>query len=299
MLAAPPKNERIEQLRGTHAFDLKLDGIRAIIYCDDGEVTIINRSMKDITHRFPDVVRGVMLYGASVNASSFVLDGEVVAVSGSFQDTARRDKQTKPEDVSRVMGEVPVVFVAFDLLWSDGTDLRNQPFEWRRQALELMALNGREALSTSVLSMDPAFFETVKAKGLEGVIAKRLRATYRTGRFSDWTKFKAVRSITAIMVGYEKGTGAREHFGAGFLALVDTTGIPAFVEIGRVGTGFTASEIDHLKAQMDAGNPVVVEIECLNKSKDGKLRFPVYKGLRTDLSVLDARLSQLDEIPTM
>lgn len=157
-------------------------------------------------------------------------------------------------------------------------------------------LTANPTLRTSVLSYDPAYFDQVKAAGMEGVIAKRLNSTYKAGRFSDWLKFKAVRSITAVGIGYEAGTGARAHFGAMFLALIGPDGP---VEIGRVGTGFTATEITSLKTEMDAGRPVVVEIECLNKSKDGKLRFPVYKGLRTDQSVADATLAQLDEIPEM
>lgn len=296
MLASPPKAERPEQLRGTHAFDTKLDGIRAILYWDGSVCYITNRTGKQIAHRYPEVEAAAL--GLTVPC---ILDGEIVATSGSFQDTSRRDKQTQPGDVARWMHEIPVVFVAFDVLHHDGVDLRNQPFDYRRQMLELMALAG-PVLTTSVLSMDPAFFQTVKDLGMEGVIAKRLRSTYRAGRFSDWVKFKTVRSLTAVGIGYEKGTGARAHFGAMFLALVDTEATDPSkrtVEIGRVGTGFTASEITMLKGELDAGRPVVVEIEALNKSKDGKLRFPVYKGIRTDLSVADARLDQLDELPTM
>jgi len=290
MLASPPKGERPELLRGTHAFDTKLDGIRAMIYWDGAVCYITNRTGKHIAHKFPEIENAANALGEPC-----VLDGEIVAASGSFQDTARRDKQNQPGDVAKWMREIPCVFVAFDVIYKN-TDLRPMPFEYRRQQLELMRLQG-PVLTTSVLSLDPAFFQQVKDLGMEGVIAKRLRSTYRAGRFSDWIKFKTVRSITAIGIGYEKGTGAREHFGAMFLALVDTDGKP--VEIGRVGTGFTAQEIDMLKAELDAGKPVVCEIEALNKSKDGKLRFPVYKGLRTDLSVLDARLDQLNELPTM
>ena len=301
MLASPPKKERVEQLAGTHAFDLKLDGIRAIVYWDGSACKILNRSMRDITHRFPEVEASITTAGF---ATPMIFDGEMVAASGSFQDTARRDKQTKPEDVVRVMKEIPVCFVAFDLLWEASGDLRHQPFKLRRELLELAwvtyGLKTHPVLRTSVLSLDPGYFETVKSAGLEGVIAKRLNSSYRTGRFSDWIKFKTVRTITAIGIGYEAGTGARAHFGAMFLALLDTNANPAaFVEIGRVGTGFTASEIAMLKDEMDQGRPVIVEIEALNRSKDGKLRFPVYKGIRTDLSYVDATLAQLNDLPEM
>ena len=290
MLASPPKSQRLSSLAGTYWFDLKLDGIRAVAYWDGQSLVLLNRSMKDITHRYPDLEAGFP------DLPPCVLDGEIVACSGSFQDTAKRDKQTKPADVVRTMREIPVNFVAFDVLEIDGSDCRLQPYFDRRMMLDGLGGLFTGPWTTSVVSQDPAYFEQVKALGLEGVIAKRLRSTYRSGRFADWIKFKTVRSITAIGIGYDPGEGARAHFGAMHLALLDGNGQP--VRIGRVGTGFDATEIAELKAQMDAGVPVLCEIECLNVTKDGQLRFPVYKGTRaSEMSLADARLSQLDDIP--
>ena len=292
MLASPPKAERVEQLAGTYWFDLKLDGLRAVAYWDGQTLTLLNRSMRDITSSFPD------LEASFPDLLPCILDGEIVAQSGSFQDVARRGKQTKPADVARHVVTHPVTFVAFDVLNIDGADLRNHPYFDRRMMLDGIAVlfPDNPYWTTSVVSPDPGYFDIVKAAGMEGVIAKRLRSTYKSGRFSDWIKFKTVRSITCIGVGYEPGEGARAHFGAMFLALLNDAGEP--VNVGRVGTGFTASEITMLKETMDAGVPVLVEIECLNVTKDGSLRFPVYKGMRgSELSLADARLSQLDEIP--
>ncbi len=290
MLASPPKGERLATLGGTYVFDLKLDGIRAIAYWDGGTLRLINRSMKDITFRFPELeMTAPQLDGPCI------LDGEIVASDGSFQTLQGRDKLTKPADIARGVQTSPVTFVAFDLLYGFDVDYRSHPFETRRSLLE-SACDWGGLWTTSVISADPGFFEQVKEKGLEGVIAKRKRSTYRSGRFSDWIKFKAVRSITAIGVGYEPGEGARSHFGAMYLALIGPDGKP--VPIGKVGTGFTASQITSLKERMDAGVPVLVEIECLNVTKDGSLRFPVYKGERgSELSLADARLDQLEDIP--
>lgn len=290
MLASPPKAERPHQLQGTHAFDLKLDGLRAVAYVQSGVVRLVNRNGIDITHQFPEVEASFM------ELPDCILDGEIVARSGSFQDVALRGKQNQPLDVIHAMQTHPCIYVAFDHLYENSTDLRPLPFSQRRESLD--RLSAQHPLTTSVVSMDPGYFEQVKALGMEGVIAKRLASSYRAGRFSDWIKFKAVRSITAIGIGYEKGSGAREHFGAMFLALIDDAGQP--VEVGRVGTGFTQRDIAEVKAMLDAGVPVLCEIECLNVSKDGRLRFPVYKGLRSpELSLTDAKLSQLNEIPRM
>lgn len=291
MLAVPQDGRRIETLSGSHTFDVKLDGIRALAFWDGSQLLIRNRSGRDITHRFPELeVSAPEVFG---NLPT-VVDGEIVAVSGSFQDTAKRDKQNKPEDVARVMHQIPVQYVAFDCLYAAGTDRRGESYLDRRDLLDAVGLSAG-FWSASVISTDPSFFEAVRKLGMEGVIAKRNRSSYRPGKNGEWIKFKATHTITAIGVGYEKGEGARSHFGAMFLALIGDDGKPQ--QIGRVGTGFTNREIDHLKAEFDAGHPVLVEIECLNVTKDGALRFPSYKGIRTDLTWSAASIHQLDSIP--
>jgi len=211
-----------------------------------------------------------------------------------------RGKQNNPADIARAMKMAPVHFVAFDVLHLDGNDIRPQPWFDRRMILDgLAALWGDGELkpwTTSPWSMDlVTFAAAVREQGMEGIIAKRLRSTYRSGRFSDWVKMKNVHSITCVAVGYEPGEGARTHFGAMLLALVGPDGP---VPIGRVGTGFTNREIDDLKHDLDKGVMPVVEIEVLNVTRDGNLRMPSYKGRRDpELSYMDARLSQLDDIP--
>lgn len=294
MLASPSNGTRIEDLAGTHTFDTKIDGIRALAMWDGDQLVLRNRNGRDITHRYPDLeatARGL--------PRGIILDGEIVAETGLFQDIAKRDKQTKPNDVLRAMKTLPAHFMAFDALCILGDDVRHLPYENRRIILRGTTV-GEERLTNwhmTVASDDPAFFDKVKLLDGEGVIAKRNKASYRQGRSGDWIKFKTVRSLTCIAYGYEPGKGARAHFGAMFLALIGPDGAP--VPVGRVGTGFTAKEIAHLKGELDAGRPVLVEIECLNVSRDGALRHPSYKGIRTDLSVVDATLDQLDQIPRM
>lgn len=292
MLAAQPKNP-ITSLGHGWVYDTKLDGIRCIAYVTDGVVTLINRSMVVVTHRFPEVVASLESVFAHADV---VLDGEVVALSNSFQDTARRDKQNKPQDVARHLKDYPVCFVAFDCLELGGVDLKPYPWVKRRGALDgVLDANATRHLVTSAWSRDQSFYDTVAAAGMEGVIAKRESSIYRSGRFPDWVKYKVLHSITCIATGYDLGKGARAHFGAMHLTMLDADN--KAVRIGVVGTGFNARAISELKASLDAGKAVVVEIECLNVTKDGALRFPVYKGTRTDLSYVDAKLSQLDTIP--
>lgn len=280
-------------LGGTHLFDLKLDGLRCVLYWDGLNVKLVNRSGVDITRKFPEVEAVAPCLGDT----PVILDGELVCQSGLFNDVATRGKTEKPHDIAARATSMPARFIAFDLLWRGTQDHRSMPYHTRRTALEVTLKAVDDPLLTpSVVSEDgAAFWSSVSTLGMEGLIAKDKKAPYMEGKRSPaWLKFKTVRRITCIATGYEPGTGARAHFGAMFLALVGPNGP---VPVGKVGTGFTEAEIQSLKADLDAGVMPLVEIEALNVGSGGQLRFPVYRGYRTDLSHLDATLDQLDALP--
>lgn len=277
----------ITSLAGTHTFDLKLDGLRAIAYWDGRVLQLLNRSGIDITVQFPEIT------GSDLGRTPVVLDGEIVADDGKFQTVATRGKLTKAPAIKLGAAGSPCRFVAFDLLSANARSYVNEPYVERRARLDSFPLSGR--FTTSFISTSPNFLQQVAELGMEGVIAKRNASRYTPGgRNGDWIKFKNLHRITAIAVGYEPGTGARSHFGAMQLALLNGDKI---VPVGRVGTGFSDREIADLKARLDAGTPFAVEIEILNVTADSSLRFPVYMGIRSDLSVLDCTLSQLETIP--
>lgn len=292
MLASPGKGIDARTLVGTHTFDLKLDGVRSIARWDGTTLTLTNRSERDHTVSYPDLVESF----PELTVHSATLDGEIVAMSGSFEDVARRDKVTKPHDIARARAKYPVKFIAFDVLEVGGADLRRQEYLERRQWLEALNLGLHEGSlwDTTLISKDVVMLEKVRALGLEGVIAKRNDSVYVTGRSKSWLKFKNVHRITAIAIGYEPGEGSREHFGAMFLALVDNGQI---VQVGRVGTGFSNADTHECKKLLDEHRPFVVEIEAANVTQSNQLRFPVYKGIRSDLSVADATMDQLETIP--
>jgi bifunctional non-homologous end joining protein LigD len=292
MLAEPQGGRSISMYEGTHTFDVKLDGVRAILGWDGKNLTITNRNGVDRTHAYPDLVASCPLpVGTSV-----VLDGEIIAADGSFENIAKRDKQNKPEDVLRAMRQVPVQFIAFDILHLAGGDLRHLPWEERRELLETVMDSAQHPeWGLTVVSNQASLLDSVRSLGMEGVIAKKNGSTYMPGRRPAWVKFKVTHRVTCIAVGYEPGEGTRSHFGAMFLAMLDENGTP--VQVGRVGTGFTTAGTHECKALLDARQPFLVEIECANVTKSGVLRFPSYKGIRSDLSLADASIKQLDTIP--
>lgn len=285
---APP----LATLEGTHLFDLKLDGVRAILYWDGAAVRLVNRNMVDITARYPDVAAQFAAHGGP----PVILDGEIVARDDhSFESIALRDRQSKAASITRMAAQIPAQFIAFDVLSLRGDALLNVRYQLRRGQLEQYHHQWR-GFDISVCTTSPALFDLCVEQGREGVIAKRATSVYQPGRRSaDWVKFKCVRRVSCVPVGYEPGTGGRAHFGAMHLAMIGDAGP---VIVGRVGTGFTAREIDELKGRLDRRELFVVEIECLNKTKGNQLRFPVYVGIRSDLSPADAATTQLDQLPT-
>lgn len=282
----------VEDLDG-YAFEEKIDGVRAVVSVTADQVKITNRSGNDITLAFPEVVDAIIAGGAK----PMILDGEIVLRNGTFGDLNGRAKVTVAGKASAKAEAMPAKFVAFDVLLFGGDSWIAKPYTERRRLLLAIgaAFEAEPAFEVVRASFDGrAFFEQVKAEGGEGVIAKRITSTYAPGKRSpEWIKFKAVQSITCIAVSYEPGKGARAAFGAMHLAMI---GGDKPLYVGRVGSGLSATAIAECKVGLDAGQFVVVEIETLGRTPDNKLRFPVFKGIRSDLTVHDATITQLDAL---
>jgi bifunctional non-homologous end joining protein LigD len=261
---------------GGWVLDTKLDGIRAFWH----EGRLINRQGVNITAKFPEVVAAL--------PEGLWLDGEVVALDGRFETVAARDKQERAVAIQRGVNQHPCTFVAFDI-----PQHAFMAWDERREQLEHHAQG--EGFKVTPVSYESSFVDRVAALGMEGVIAKRLGSRYRFGkRSADWVKSKNVQRITCLVRGYQPGSGSRQHFGNMQLVLVDGDRL---VDIGSVGSGFTERETYMLKARLDAGDLLVVEIECLNVTSGNQLRFPVYKGIRTDVQPHDCTIAQLDTLP--
>lgn len=289
MLASPGTTQSgrrpipIESLRGKWTFDLKLDGCRAQ-FTDDHH--LINRNGDDITHLFPEIAQLHLPRGAW-------LDGEIVT-DGGFRTVAQRLKARGHIQILALAEAKPCQFMAFDLLQRGVGDGRVRDMTHEQYAVRRAYLN-RMDVRTTPFSEDPAFYDQVIKLGLEGVVAKSNTSVYTAGRSRSWLKYKAKYHLTCLAVGINPGSGHREDFGALRLALLTTDGNER--SVGTVGTGFDLTERNGLENLLTEG-AVPVEIECVNVSREtGHLRFPVFVGLRPDLSAADCILDQLRHIP--
>jgi len=263
--------------------DTKLDGVRAF----NRYGRLLNREGVDITHRYPEL--GIR--------SDLWLDGEIVAEDGSFETTLLRDQQSTPAKIKRLAVEHPCKYIAFDIL--DRAD-EGRLYVERRLDLESISEvphRNRTGFAITPVGHDVAFFDKIASLGMEGVIAKRPSSRYHFGRRSkDWVKFKVLHRVSAVAVGYQPGQGQRKHFGSIILGMLTADG--KAVPVGRVGSGFTDKDTWSLKRRLDAGEFFVVEVECTARTKDGSLRFPVYKGIRSDIAITECTIDQVEALPS-
>lgn len=282
-------------------FELKFDGIRAVVTIAEGTVRITNRRRADITYRYPDVVEQITQQGLTSTRAGLrglVLDGEIICSSQGRPDfhlAHLRDGQRSAQGVRVAMRKAPAWFIAFDVLQVEGGNVRGLPYEMRHALLA-------EQLPVSMRSTHGhdgrTFWTFAQSRSMEGLVAKRDGSLYRPGRQNAWVKIKNTRRISAIATGVLKGNGSRADFGALMLALWDPS-TKKLVHVGNCGSGFTVADMKTVRealADADRSGPVVVEIEYLEASPDGKLRNPVFRGIRSDVEARDCVITDLSSL---
>jgi bifunctional non-homologous end joining protein LigD len=275
-------------------FEPKWDGFRAIATLASGAVFLQSRNGSDLTTRFPEVA---VVLSQAAKRSDAVLDGEICAL----------DAEGRSRFEMLQAGTGKLVYVAFDLLELEGRSLHAQPLATRRQQLEaLLSPPVSRVIVSPAFDDGEALLEAAREHGLEGVVAKRTTSTYQQGRRSaDWRKVKLKQRQELVVAGFTRGHGRRSS-GIGAL-VVAVPGSEGLRYAGNVGTGFSDGELDRLerllaplerkdapfaqvpklpRARRDEVTWVeptlVAEIEFAEWTRDGRLRAPVYLGLRDD-----------------
>jgi bifunctional non-homologous end joining protein LigD len=315
--AAEPMPDRIDPMKARTGklpkddsgwgHEIKWDGIRTIAFCDVGHMTLQGRNFSDFTPRYPEV-RGL---GRAIGGHRVVLDGEIVAFDPegkpSFERLQARMHLASDSAVRRRMKDIPVTYVAFDLLWLDGHSTWGLAYEERRKLLEQLELDGPSWRTPAYHRGDgAALLEASRAQGLEGIVAKRLDSTYEPGKRSGaWVKVKNVFRQEFVIGGHTAGEGGRSA-SIGALA-VGYYRDGELTYAGKVGTGFTQSMLATLKRELkplgrdtspfDGRQPprgtrfveprLVAEIEFREWTRSGTLRAPSFKGLRDDVEPQD------------
>jgi bifunctional non-homologous end joining protein LigD len=272
-------------------FEEKYDGVRILAYKDGPNVSLISRNAVDRTDRYPEIASSI----AKLKSKAVVLDGEVVVFDA--------------KNVSRFQllqqGKGRPNYAAFDCLFSAGKDLRNAPLSERRVALENVVTPGGVLRLSERLAADGVkAFQIAARRGYEGVVAKNLSSSYVEGRSREWLKVKVHKEDEFVIGGFTEPAGSRQHFGALLLGIYSQGRLRY---VGKVGTGFDERTLNSLsrtfrrlirknsafipkareKGATFLSPRLVAQISYTERTSDGKLRHPVYLGLRDDKSAKD------------
>ena len=273
-------------------YEVKYDGYRALAALSFGQLAVKSRNQLDFSQRFPFLARAF----ESIVVGSAVIDGEIIAsLSGGKTSSGAFQAMGDPEAHHQ--------FVAFDLLWLDGEDLRARPLEQRRELLESVLANAKPPLVLAQRVPGPTAdaLKVAAKEGWEGLIAKRKGSTYVGRRSTDWLKLKRVETAELAIIGWTPHSTGQAAVGALLLGLRRQG---RFLFAGKVGTGFddktrarllTLLSPDQVERPQVEGAPRlreahwvkpkhVAQVQYSEWTRDGKLRHPSFLGLREDKS---------------
>ncbi len=270
-------------------FEPKWDGYRAIAEIGGGEVKLYSRNGKSFADIYKPVVDSLKRI-----KHDCVLDGEIIAIRNG-----REDFHTLQQYQEKA---APLRYQIFDLLYLDGRDLRGEPLHERKDLLQkIIPKDDVLRYSEHVMRDGGKFFQKMRRQGREGMIAKNASSRYREGvRGDEWLKIKSVHEQEAIIIGYTEPRGSRKHLGSLVLG--------AYVNgqlryVGHSGGGFTDTELKQLRAKLQkiavikptvaeevpVNSPItwvkpkyVAQIKFTEWTPDGRMRHPIYAGLRID-----------------
>ena len=284
-----------------YCFDVAWDGIRALASIDGGAVRLWGRDLSDLTSRYPEVQALATLAPAET-----IVDGELIVsdADGRPDRLALENRQhaITPEAIGRAVGLHPVTYVVYDLLYLRGRSLLKEPLLRRRPRMaEAIHSAGRIYVVEPVADDGLALFDAAREQGLEGVVAKRFDSPYRAGqRHPDWLQIDAVRRQDFAVLGFMPQAGA--HLLEALI--VGTYDGRAFQPAGRVVGGFERTMSVRLRKRLDAAPSappppdarwsddricwvqpeIVVNIKFSEWDRHGQLRFPIFNGLRPEIS---------------
>jgi len=297
----------------------KFDGIRAQAHVENGRVAIYSRTMDEITHRFPELIGPLRSLPTAV-----IIDGEIVPANDeTILPFSELQKRLGRKNVgTQLLKAVPVVLVAYDLLYADGKVLIDQPLSERRHLLDqLVPERGPLRMSEGKLLREAALlddqFELARARGNEGLMIKSPSSAYKPGRRGrDWLKLKrAIATLDVAVTAVEVGHGKRRNLLSDYtFAVRRSEGDDELLNIGKAYSGLTDQELtdmtewfkSHTLQEFGHGRVRIVEptvvievtfdrVQPSKRHKSGyALRFPRILRLRPDKTT--AEIDTLDTV---
>ena len=272
-------------------FEVKWDGYRAVAEIRDGDVLLYSRNRISLNQKFVPITDSLQKFGFEA-----VLDGEIVVVD----DQGHPDFEMLQNYGKSESGHL--LYYVFDLLHFRGHDLTNLPLLRRKELLKkILPSVPKIKFSDYIWKEGVLFFNVIKEKGLEGIIAKHSQSAYRMGRRSrQWLKMKTRLTQEGVIAGFTEPRGGRKYFGALVLGVFEGDGL---TYIGHSGGGFGAKNLKEIREKMEpliqrecpfkvkpkTNTPVtwlkpelICEVTFSGWTEDGIMRQPVFLRLRED-----------------
>jgi bifunctional non-homologous end joining protein LigD len=272
-------------------FEVKWDGYRAFAVVGDGAVSLYSRNHILLNEKFPSIVDSLkeLKFEAILDGEIVVVDDRGYAVFQMLQDYNKT-------------GSGHLVYYLFDLLYFEGHDLTGLPLLKRKDLLKkVLPSSPRIKFSDHVWKEGVLFFNIIKEKGLEGIIAKHTQSEYQMGKRSrQWLKVKTHLTQEAVIAGFTEPSGRRKHFGALVLGAFEGHDL---IFIGHTGGGFSIKMLKEMderlrplirkkcpfKVEPKTNTPVtwvepelVCEVVFHGWTREGLMRQPVFSRIRED-----------------
>ncbi|HEY6332209.1 MAG TPA: non-homologous end-joining DNA ligase, partial [Blastocatellia bacterium] len=302
-------------------YESKWDGVRTLTYVDRGKYRLASRRQNDVTSKYPELDHVTSV----VQADQAVLDGEVVALDRKgmprFQLLQHRFGLKVGPHLRKGEDDGTIVYYVFDLVYLNGYDLSGVGLIKRKELLRAIIGPDRTIrFSDHVVGDGEEFFAQVEKIKLEGMIAKRSASRYVQKRSRDWLKVKTQQRQEVVIGGYTEPRASREYFGALVVGLYDGEDLKY---VGHAGGGFDQKSLKQVynlmrplkinkspfSTPVKTNEPVqwikprlVCEVKFAEWTDDGRMRQPIFLGLRDDKDpkdcVLETRAPTEDIVPS-
>ncbi len=286
-----------------YTYEIKWDGIRAMIYVEDDQVKILSRSGRDITSQFPEL----QIAPDAFYIENGIFDGEIISMDEKgrpiFSNVISRLHTAGERSIQAAVHKNPVYCYLYDCLYLDGRNICAEPLSKRQAWLRVSLKKNNQYRLSETMTDGKALYDAAKAMNLEGIMAKDKTKSYEPGaRNRHWLKVKFRETISAEIIGYTEGKGDRFNlFGAIHIAVREDQ---RWKYLGKVGTGFDEDKMIQLLGLMndlpkslklieenieEPSRTVWIEpklwceVQYASLTNKGTLREPVFVGLRPDL----------------
>jgi bifunctional non-homologous end joining protein LigD len=295
-------------------FEQKYDGMRVVAAATARATSLVTRNGRDKRAQFPEIARALSELAGRAGRT-LVLDGEIVALvrgkPAAFQ--ALQSRLHRSTNVESMIKRTPAGIILFDLLRDGRADLMRLPLTERRDRLATIVGDGDQTIRLSESSSSARrMLGRARRGGWEGVIAKRRDSRYVPGaRSRDWLKLKLQHRAEFVVGGYTDPRRSREYFGALLLGYFDTRGRLCYA--GNMGGGFDRESLRDVAGKLArlsrrrtpfaeavktgdrahwVAPKLVVEVKFAEWTADGKLRQPIFLGVRDDKAAEDVHREQ-------